>query len=117
MSNIAILLSPDTLIWVAFCGLVWYFSNRYWKRKALQRARTWAVETNLAILETRPIKFKMHRQRPSISFEAKTVSGHTYFYTLQLEATSWFFGPLDETSSVGVQEQIEVSSDVAHPIH
>ena len=105
--------SLDSLLWFSALLLAYYLGHRYWKYKALERARAWAADQDLTIIASRPTTLSMHRQRPRITFWAEDQAGHTYACRLQLRATSLFSGPLSMSASVEVLERAEVSSNAA----
>jgi len=105
--------SLDSLLSVFVFALTYYLAHRYWKYKALERARAWAATRNLAIIASYPATFNMSRQRPRIAFQAEDRSGQRFAITLRLKATSIFSGPLSMSASVEVLEQIEVSANAA----
>lgn len=102
MPYISNLFSLSGIAWIAFCGLVVYCSNRYWKCQATKLASTWASKNSLSVIDSQPIVFRMHRQRPQISFEAVSDSGQIFCLTLQMRS-SWGLGnPLASTALVEV---------------
>jgi hypothetical protein len=91
----------------------YYMAHRFWKYRALERARAWAAEHDLEIAPSAVTRFNMHGQRPRIEFEAKDQDGRTYVYVLQLKAKFLFGDPLSMSARVEVLEKAEVAASAA----
>jgi hypothetical protein len=91
----------------------YYLCHRFWKYRALKRARAWAAEHALEIVPSSSTRFNMHRQRPRMEFEAKDTDGRTYVCVLQLRANFLLGDPLSMSAKVEVLEQTEVAASAA----
>ncbi len=59
-----------TVLWAAFLLGVWFLARHYWRAKAIACAEQWARERHLFNADWSGCTFRMHRQRPSITFVA-----------------------------------------------
>ena len=103
----------EPVLWAFLLLVTYYLCHRFWKYRALQRARAWAIEHDLAIISSSSTRFNMHRQRPRIAFEAKDQEGRMYLCVLQLEAKFLFGDPLSMSARVEVLEKTEVAASAA----
>ena len=103
----------DPIIWGLLLLAVYYLCHRFWKYRALDRARAWAAEHDLEIDSSVGARFNMHRQRPRIEFVARDQDGRTYVCVLQLKAKVLFGDPLGMSAKVEVLEKTEVAANAA----
>jgi hypothetical protein len=103
----------DPMLWGLVLLGAYYLAHRFWKYRALERARAWAAEHDLEIALSAGTRFNMHRECPRIQFEAKDRDGRTYAYVLQLKAQVLFGNPLSMSSRVEVLEKTEVAASDA----
>jgi hypothetical protein len=103
----------DPIIWGLLLLAAYYLCHRFWKHRALKRARAWAAEHDLEIDPSAGARFNMHRQRPRIAFVAKEQDGRAYACVLQLKAKVLLGDPLSMSAGVEVLEKTEVAASAA----
>lgn len=59
-----------TALWATLLLGVWFLAQHYWRAKAIDCAEQWARERHLSNADWSGCTFRMHRQRPSITFVA-----------------------------------------------
>jgi hypothetical protein len=89
---------------------IYYLIHRYWKSKALERARAWCVEQGLILTNVKSAKFSMHRQRPRISIQALDAAQNKSWYRLEFSSGGFLGDPLGSNANVTLLQKALIHS-------